>query len=146
MKDYSLILKENIEKYSFSDLFDVKELQLLQDQFSEVLHVAMVIFDKDGIEITNRSNFTSFCKNIKAQKRTPEQCFKAIVGRKKPYVAGYKIYRCEAAGIMYGIVNIRIGDIYIGDWYVGQVREESVEPDWDQLSADGYRTTELKKE
>ena len=146
MKDYSLILKENIEKYSFSDLFDVKELQLLQDQFSEVLHVAMVIFDKDGIEITNRSNFTSFCKKIKAQKRTPEQCFKSSVGRKKPYVAGYKIYRCDPAGIMYGIVNIRIGDIYIGDWYVGQVREEGVEPDWDQLSEAGYQITELKKE
>lgn len=145
MKDYSLI-KNNIENYNFSDLFDVKELQLLQDQFSEVFHVAMVIFDKNGTEITNRSNFSSFCQKLRAQTREPERCFQTAVGRRKPYVSGYKIYRCEVAGILYGIVNIRIGDIYIGDWYIGQVREEGISPDWDKLSEEGLHITELKKE
>lgn len=146
MKDYSLILKNNIENYNFSDLFDVKELQLLQDQFSEVFHVGMVIFDKKGTEITNRSNFTSFCQNLRAQVRETELCFRNAIGRKKPYVSGYKIYRCERAGLLYGIVNIRIGEIYVGDWYIGQTREKGVIPEWHKLVEDGFSIEELKRE
>lgn len=146
MKDYSLILKNNIENYNFSDLFDVKELQLLQDQFSEVFHVGMVIFDKKGTEITNRSNFTPFCQNLRAQARETEYCFRTAISRKKPYVSGYKVYRCERAGLLYGIVNIRIGEIYVGDWYIGQIREEGVIPEWDKLVEDGFSIDELKRE
>ncbi len=146
MKDYSLILKNNIEKYNFSDLFDVKELQLLQDQFSEVFHVAMVIFDKNGTEITNRGNFSPFCQYLRTQMRETEGCLKVVVSRKKPYVSGYKIYRCESAGLLYGIVNIRIGDIYVGDWYIGQVREEGAVPDWDKLTQTGIGIDDLKRE
>jgi diguanylate cyclase (GGDEF)-like protein len=147
MKDYALILRNNIEKYNFSDLFDIHELQILQDQISEVFHVAMVILDKKGTEITNRSNFTTFCKNMQIRARKPEACFKAAFGRKKPYVSGYRIYRCDVAGVLYAIVNIRIGDVYVADWYVGQVREEGVEPDWDRIQAfGGVRLDRLKRD
>lgn len=146
MKDYSLILKSNIENYGFSDLFDVKKLQLVQEQFSDVFHVAMVILDKHGTEITTRSNFTAFCQDLRHQTRQTEYCFKSAIGRTKPFVSGYKVYHCEMAGILYGIVNIRIGDIYVGDWYVGQVREEGSEPDWAKLTEKGIQVDELKEE
>ncbi len=146
MKDYSKILSETIGNYNFSDLFDVKELQFLQDQFSEVLQVAMVIFDKKGTEITNRSNFTPFCRHMRNQTRVTEACFKSATGRTKPFASGYKIYHCELAGLFYGIVNIQIGDIYVGDWYIGQNREEGSVPDWDKLEASGIQTDQLKNE
>lgn len=146
MKDYTKILRENIGNYNFSDLFDIKELQFLQDQFSEVLHVAMVIFDKHGTEITNRSNFSSFCKHMRKQTRTTEACFQSAIGRDKPYASGYKIFRCEMAGLFYGIVNIEIGDIYVGDWYIGQIGEDGTVPDWDQLEEKGIQVEELKND
>lgn len=141
-----MILKDNIKSYNFSDLFDVKELQLLQDHFSEVLHVSMVLFDKNGTEITNRSNFSPFCKALRNQARQVEPCFKTFVNRKKPYASRFKIYRCESAGLMYGVVNILIGDIYVGDWYIGQVREEGVEVDLDKIRERGFDVTGLEQD
>lgn len=147
MRDYSIILKENIEKYDFSDLFDVKELQLFQDQFAEVLQVAMVMFDSKGTEVTKRSNFQFFCMDTRASLKKLEPCIAATVNHKRAYATrGYGIYRCPVAGLFYAIVNIRIGDLYIGDWYIGQVREEGKEPDWDKLAELGISVDKAKKE
>lgn len=152
MRDYSIILRENIDKYNFSDLFDTKELQIFQDQFAEVLSVAMVMMDSKGTEVTNRSNFQDFCRSARGQLKKLEPCISATINRqKKAYTTkGYGIYHCPVANLLYAIVNIRIGEIYIGDWYIGQVRDEAKSPDWEKLAdmgicVDGEMEKELER-
>lgn len=149
MRDYSIILRENIDKYNFSDLFDTKELQIFQDQFAEVLSVAMVMLDSKGTEVTNRSNFQEFCISTRGQLKGLEPCIAEIINHtKKTYASkGYGIYHCPVANLLYASVNIRIGDLYIGDWYIGQVCDEAKGIDWDKLSEMGVSIDEsLKKD
>ena len=44
-----------------TDLLSVKNLQLIQDAFSEIGHVTVSICDKDGVRVTKRSIPSEFC-------------------------------------------------------------------------------------
>ena len=47
----------------FSDLFDLNELQKIQDLFSDATGVASIITRPDGTPITKPSNFCRLCNN-----------------------------------------------------------------------------------
>jgi len=49
---------------SFRDLFDLDEVQKIQDAFAAATGVASVITDTDGLPLTRPSNFSFFCSEI----------------------------------------------------------------------------------
>ena len=64
----------------FSDLFDLNEIQHLQDLFADTHGVASVITFPDGIPITNPSNFCRLCNDIiRKTGKGRENCFKSPV-------------------------------------------------------------------
>ena len=46
----------------FSDVFNLEDVQRLQDLFSSATGVASIITDPDGTPITNSSNFSHLCE------------------------------------------------------------------------------------
>jgi PAS domain S-box-containing protein len=109
----------------FDKLFNVDEIQRIQDEFSDSTNVASVIVSSTGRFITKASRMTRLCELVMNVK--PENsggCFELTselikVGSDKPY---FRI--CEGSGLSIAISPILVGGIHVASWIVGQVRIE----------------------
>lgn len=111
----------------FVDLFDMDKVQALQDAFAELTGTASVITDTEGRAITRPSNFTRLCSEIiKGTEEGLRNCrlsdmqTEAAIG--SPDAFGPVIAECKSAGLWDAGAGIYVGDVHIGNWLVGQVR------------------------
>ncbi len=114
------------EKISFSDLFNLDEIQKIQDAFAAATHVSSIITTPTGEPITQPSNFSRLCREI--IRKTPEglsRCIHsdAIITRRNP--DGPIAQTCLSAGLRCCGTNITAGEHYIANWIIGQVRDEN---------------------
>ena len=112
----------------FSDLFDLEDLQRLQDIFSETNEVASIITHPDGKPITKPSNFTRLCGNIiRKTEKGCVNCYKsdAIIGRHNPL--GPIIQPCFSGGLWEAGASITVGDKHVANWLIGQVRNSKLD-------------------
>lgn len=115
---------------SVLDLFEVNELQAIQDALSDAMGVASLITTPDGVPVTESSNFRRVCEDI--IRKTEIGCANcrrsdAALGRYKS--GGPTIMRCMSGGLWDAGVSINAGDTHIANWLVGQVRtEENIDP------------------
>ncbi len=74
------ISDKEIDQIKLTDLIEVRILQRVQDVFSEMSRMAALITDRDGVAITQGSNFselcTAFCRNSPEGRKRCEQCDK----------------------------------------------------------------------
>ncbi len=115
---------------NFADLFDVENLQQLQDLFAEANGVASIITNPDGTPITKPSNFTNLCQNIVRKTSVGcEQCIKsdAIIGRYNS--TGPIIQKCLSSGLWDAGASITVEGKHIANWMIGQVRDEEIDED-----------------
>src|ERR1035437_6525765 len=73
-----------INDIQFGDVFNLEDIQRLQDLFSDASGVASIITYPDGTPITRPSNFCRLCNDIiRATEKGCQNCFKsdAIIGR-----------------------------------------------------------------
>ncbi|HBE77740.1 MAG TPA: hypothetical protein DDW65_08125, partial [Firmicutes bacterium] len=108
--------------YTFNDLFDLDEIQKLQDAFSEATGVASIITEPDGKPITRPSNFSCLCSEVirKTQKGL-SNCMLSDASTGSPNKDGPRIQRCLSAGLIDGGASIMVGDRHIANWLIGQV-------------------------
>ncbi|MGE5557153.1 MAG: EAL domain-containing protein [Bacillota bacterium] len=112
----------------FEDLFDVEELQKIQDAFSEATGVASVIVGMDGRPITRASNFCRLCHDIiRKTKKGLAKCIysDSVIGRIN--LDGPNIGSCLSAGLLNGGASIVVGNRHIAKWLVGEVIAEETE-------------------
>lgn len=105
-------------------LFNMEELQRIQDAFAEATGVASVITGPDGTPITRPSNFCRLCRDIIRNTETGRRnCFRsdAVLGRYAP--AGPTVQRCLSAGLWDAGASIHVGGRHLASWLIGQVRE-----------------------
>ncbi len=117
---------ENIESIAFEDLFNLSDLQRLQDLLAETWGVAALITRPDGTPITQPSNFTNFCsKFIRSTEKGFRKCqvSDAAIGRHDP--TGPIIQTCLSAGLCGAGASITVGGRHIASWLIGQVRNEA---------------------
>ncbi len=137
---------ENIDEtgsIQFADIFDLKEIQQIQDLFSDATGVASIITHPDGTPITAPSNFTHLCNNIiRKTEKGCRNCYKsdAIIGGYNP--SGATVQPCLSGGLWDAGACITVGDKHIANWLIGQVRSGDLkEPRWlkyaDEIGADG---------
>jgi len=110
----------------FEDLFDISEIQRLQDEFAKATGVASIITRTNGTPITKPSNFTRLCNDIiRKTEKGRNNCFKsdAIIGN--PHSGGPVIQQCLSCGLWDAGASIVIGDRHIANWLIGQVRNET---------------------
>lgn len=103
------------------DLVDLKLLQRLQDTFAQAMGVAAVTVDRNGIPITQTSNFCDVCQMIRSTETGLARCQKCDAEggrvaheRGKPYA-----YKC-AGGLLDAAAPIIIDGQYVGCILCGQ--------------------------
>ena len=114
------------EGIKFEDLFDMKTIQRLQDEFSTATGVASIITLPDGTPITQPSNFCRLCSDIiRKTKQGQLNCFKSdgLIGRYHP--EGPIIQPCISGGLWDGGAGISVDGRHIANWLIGQVRDET---------------------
>jgi len=111
---------------SFEELFNVKEIQKIQDLFAQATGVASIVTRTDGTPITEPSNFCYLCNNI--IRKTDEgrkNCYysDAVIGRYNP--DGPIVQPCLSGGLWDAGASITVGGKHIANWLIGQVRDET---------------------
>ena len=113
------------ESLCFSDLFDVDEIQKIQDAFARAAGVASLITTPEGKPLTKPSNFCRLCRDIiRKTEKGRINCMHSdsFIGSYNP--AGPEIRPCLSGGLWDGGASISAGDQHIANWLIGQVRNE----------------------
>ena len=114
----------------FADIFNVADLQRMQDLFSDATGVASIITHPDGTPITKPSNFTRLCNDIiRKTEKGCANCFKsdAAIGKLNP--EGPIVQPCLSGGLWDGGASITVGGKHIANWLIGQVRNDGLDMD-----------------
>lgn len=114
------------EDVGFNDLFDIDEIQRIQDEFAAATGVASIITRPDGTPLTAPSNFTHLCLEvIRKTEKGCANCYKsdAIIGRVNR--DGPIVQPCLSGGLWDAGASITIGGKHIANWLIGQVRDET---------------------
>ncbi|MBT1072681.1 PocR ligand-binding domain-containing protein [Pelotalea chapellei] len=111
----------------FNDLFDLEEIQKIQDAFALATGVASLITDTNGKPITEPSNFCHLCNIIRKTEKGLANCHRsdAMLGRMNQ--DGPAFQPCFSGGLMDGSAAIHVGGQHIANWLVGQVLDESTD-------------------
>ncbi|PKP27690.1 MAG: hypothetical protein CVU06_01295 [Bacteroidetes bacterium HGW-Bacteroidetes-22] len=106
----------------FTDIFDLEEIQKIQDAFAESVGLASVIISPEGEPITLPSNFCEFCKQVRTTKEGHELCTlsDATLG-KLSEESGIAIRNCMNGGLLDAATRIHLGKKTIAYWMIGQV-------------------------
>lgn len=105
----------------FSEVFDLRKLQQIQDAFAASTGVASLITDTSGRAITKPSNFSRLCTLIRSTESGLACCMNSdrVVGRPNP--TGPNIQPCLSSGLIDAGASIYFGDKHVANWLVGQV-------------------------
>lgn len=117
---------EDSEEISFEELFNIKDIQRIQDEFASATNVASIITQPDGTPITRPSNFTDLCgKVIRSTEKGCANCMisDAKIGRGSQ--SGPIIQPCLSGGLWDAGASINVGGKHIASWLIGQVRDET---------------------
>jgi len=109
----------------FVDLFDLEEIQKLQDSFALATGVASIITAPDGTPITKPSNFCRLCNDvIRKTDKGLKNCMHsdAVIGQPNPQ--GPTIQPCLSGGLWDGGASIKVDNVHIANWLIGQVRND----------------------
>ena len=121
------MMMPNTSELQFRDLFDLAEIQRIQDAFSLATGVAALITDRAGNPITRPSQFTRFCEMIRSTTKGMTHCRQsdAYLGLLNP--AGPVWGLCLSGKLLDGGAGIAVGDRQIANWLIGQVLDEPVD-------------------
>ncbi len=118
-------LSDNIS-ISFEDLFNLEEIQKIQDAFAIATGVASLITDKEGRPITRPSNFCNLCQNvIRNTEKGLANCFHSDAVLGKGDRTGPILQPCLSGGLLDGGAAIHAGEHQVANWLIGQVLDDS---------------------
>jgi PAS domain S-box-containing protein len=116
---------ENDSDFAIEDLFNLSDLQKLQDDFSNATGVASIITYPDGTPITEPSNFTYLCdKIIRNTEIGCAKCYKSDSIMGELTLDGPTVQTCLSGGLWDAGSGISVGGKHIANWLIGQVRNE----------------------
>lgn len=108
---------------TFEELFNLNDIQKLQDDFARATGVASMIVCPDGIPITASSSFCRLCRDVRATEKGRANCCRSDVLLGQPSASGPTIQKCLSAGLWDAGAAILVGGHHIANWLVGQVRD-----------------------
>jgi len=115
---------DNPEEITLEDLFDLKDLQYLQDTFAEATGVAALITQPDGTPITKPGNFCRLCsETIRKSEVGRARCMHSDSMLGRDCVKVPTIRPCLSAGLWGAGAGISVGGKHIANFLIGQVRD-----------------------
>jgi PAS domain S-box-containing protein len=119
---------QKIIEIQFSDLFDLKDIQHIQDLFADATGVASIITHPDGTPITRPSNFCRLCNEIIRKTEVGlTNCFKSDAEIGRPNPSGPVVQPCLSGGLWDAGSSIIVGGKHIANWLIGQVKNEELD-------------------
>jgi len=117
---------EGCDGIQFEDMFNLDDIQRLQDEFANATRVASIITRPDGTPITNPSNFCRLCRDvIRKTKKGLTNCFRSDAMLGKISASGPTIRPCMSGGLWDAGAGISVGGRHIANWLIGQVRDKN---------------------
>ena len=117
---------DNDSELLFEELFDLDEIQEIQDAFAEAAGVASLICQPDGTPITKPSRFTRLCNDLVRKTDIGcSNCNKSDILIGSPDPDGPKVQTCLSGGLWDAGASIIVENKHIASWLVGQVRNEA---------------------
>jgi len=114
----------------FQDLFNLEEIQKIQDAFAEAAGIASIITDAEGEPITQPSRFCRLCYQIiRKTENGRANCIRSDAELGKANPSGPTICQCLSGGLLDGGVAIMVGEHHVANWLIGQVMDGSVDPE-----------------
>lgn len=111
-------------RFKFEELFDIHEIQRIQDEVAHTMHTASIIVEPDGTPITRPSNFCSFCYDIvRSSPIGCANCQKSDAHLGRPNPDGPIISSCLSANLMDAGCSIIVDGEHVASWMLGQVRD-----------------------
>lgn len=111
----------------FTDLFDLAEIQELQDAFARATGVASVITDTQGKPITAPSGFCDLCQLIRGTHIGLRNCMHSDAALGKVNPDGPVVQPCLSGGLLDGGTSILVGHHHIANWLIGQVLDDTID-------------------
>ncbi len=112
----------------FSDLFDVDEIQKLQDAFAESSGTGQLITDPDGNPITRPSGFCYLCAEfVRKSEKGRQRCRRSDSAMGRVGVDGPAVQPCLSTGLWGAGARIMVGGKHVANWLIGQVRNERLD-------------------
>jgi PAS domain S-box-containing protein len=109
----------------FEDLFDLADIQAIQDAFAEATGVASIITDTKGKPLTRPSNFCHLCQEIiRKTEKGLANCYYSDEMLGRPHRGGPRMQPCLSGGLWDGGASIQAGDRHVANWLIGQVLDE----------------------
>ena len=114
----------------FTDLFNLEEIQKIQDAFAEVAGVGSIITRPDGVPLTRPSNFSRLCLEMfHRAERGQVTCYHADALLGRPSESGPIIQTGLGGCLRDGGASITVGGKHIANWLIGKVRDEVLPED-----------------
>jgi PAS domain S-box-containing protein len=110
----------------FASLFNLNDIQRIQDVFAEATGVSSIITLPDGTPLTRPTNFCRLCKDvIRKTEKGLRNCIHSdsVIGRYN--YNGPVIQQCFSGGLWDAGASITVGGKHVANWLVGQVRNEA---------------------
>jgi len=126
---------KDIEHFNIRDLFDINQLQLLQDALVDSFGISSYISDEKGNPVTTPTAKNRICEMITSTEKGKKLCHEtALLLRDKAIKkGGNEKISCITCGFIDAFSPIIVDGRYIGSWIIGQV------------IPDNYRKSDLKK-
>ncbi len=113
----------DVTDLEFGDLFDLDEMQKLQDTFAEALGVASVMTKPDGTLLTRPSRFNTLCSEVIHKTTAGRNNCQMLSPDLKNLVPKKLSVRCEACRKWEIFTGISVGDRLLAIWRAGQIRD-----------------------
>ncbi len=110
----------------FEELFNIVDIQRLQDEFAVATGVASIITHPDGTPITRPSNFCRLCIDvIRKTEKGLMNCYRSDSELGRFSTSGPAIQPCMSGGLWDAGAGITVGGRHVANWLIGQVRDET---------------------
>ncbi len=114
------------ESISFDDLFNIQDIQRIQDEFAAATGVASVITRTDGTPLTVPSQFCRLCSDIiRKTEKGRLNCYRSDAALGRLHFEGPLVQPCLSGGLWDAGASIHVGGQHIANWLIGQVRDNT---------------------
>jgi PAS domain S-box-containing protein len=117
---------DSTDDLAIDDLFNLEQLQHIQDAFARATGVASLITHTDGRPLTRPSNFSRLCADIiRTTDRGLANCRRSdsLIGQ--ACITGPNVQPCLSGGLWDAGAGITVGGRHIASWLIGQVRDQT---------------------
>jgi len=119
----------NTNELELTDLVELNVLQKIQDAFATSFHIPLLIYNKEGKAITRASCFTDFCAFVRSSEKGLMKCKtfdSGLITEMQTAQAPIIKKGCAFESISTAAIPIRINDIHLANFIIGQVVEKEL--------------------